>query len=137
MPHQNCCQQLLDILSQVKNTAIQSKYNNLVENIIEECLHTIDSHDNTDTDMSDLESDFAPSDPFPGNSMGMFNSNSSGHQLSDQIFVGLIDAIGILEDEVCKARVLRACTRHFHAPQLHLLDEWALNNDIRRFRQKL
>jgi hypothetical protein len=59
MPHQNHHQQLLDILSQVKNTAIQSKYNDLVENIIEQCLHTIDSDDNTDTDMSDLESDFA------------------------------------------------------------------------------
>jgi hypothetical protein len=35
MPHQNHCQQLLDILSQVKNTTIQSKYNDLVENIIE------------------------------------------------------------------------------------------------------
>jgi hypothetical protein len=136
MPHQNRRQQLLDILSQVKNTAIQSKYNDLVENIIEECLHTIDSDDNTDTDMSDLESDFAPSDPLSGNSMGMFDSNTSG-QLSDEIFVGLIDAIGILEDEVRKARVLRARTRHSHAPQLHLLDEWALNNDIRRFRQKL
>jgi hypothetical protein len=109
MPHQNCRQQLLDILSQVKNTAIQSKYNDLVENIIEECLHTIDSDDNTDTDMSDLETDFASSDPFPGNSIGMFNSNSSG-QLSHEILVGLIDAIGILEDEVCKAWVLRACT---------------------------
>jgi hypothetical protein len=109
MPHQNCHQQLLDILSQVKNTAIQSKYNNLVENIIEECLPTIDSHDNTDTDMSDLESDFAPSDPLPGKLMGMFNSDSSG-QLSDQIFVGLINAIGILEDEVHKAQVLRAPT---------------------------
>jgi Uma2 family endonuclease len=75
MPHQNH-QQLLDILSQVKNTTIQSKYNNLVENIIEECLHTID-HDNTDTDMSDLESDFGPSDPLPGKAMEMFNSDSS------------------------------------------------------------
>jgi hypothetical protein len=87
MPYQNCHQQLLDILSQVKNTAIQSMYNILVENIIEECLYTIDSHDNTDTDMSDLESDFAPSDPLPGNSIGMFNSDSSG-QLSDQILWG-------------------------------------------------
>jgi hypothetical protein len=86
----------------LKSSTFGWESNVLVENIIEECLHTIDSHNNTDTDMSDLESDFSPSDPLPGNSMGMFNSDSSG-QLSDQILVGLIDAIGVLEDEVRKA----------------------------------
>jgi hypothetical protein len=68
-------------------------------------------------------------------SMAAFNSDSSN--LSDQLFTKLIDAIGILEDEVFRGCVLRACTLHSHVPQLHLLDKWALNNDLCCFHQNL
>jgi hypothetical protein len=105
----------------------------LVENIIEECLHTIDSHDNTDTDVSDLESDFAPSDPLSGNSIGMFNLDSSG-QLSDQIFVGLMLLV-YLKMKFAKPRSSEFAPDTLMLPSSILMS--ALNNNICRFCQKL
>jgi hypothetical protein len=112
MPHQSCHQQLLYTLNQVKTDLVQTKYHNLVEDLLEELISNIPpttTDDSFDTDMSDLwepsSDSFAPSSD---DSMAAFNSNSSN--ISDQLFTKLIDVIGILEDEGHRAHVLRACT---------------------------
>ncbi|KIK22919.1 hypothetical protein PISMIDRAFT_101564 [Pisolithus microcarpus 441] len=43
----------------------------------------------------------------------------------------------IVADEVEILHYLTTCKRLPHTPQLQLLEEWCLNNDLKRFRQKL
>jgi hypothetical protein len=131
MPRQSHRQQLLQTLNQIKSDLTQRKYYDLVGDLLEELIKDIPD---SDLDMSDSFSDnFSALDPLSDDSIDMFDSSD---QLSDHLFSELIDVIGVLEDEVQKARVLRNRTRLSHAPQLHLLDEWALH-DTRRFRRKL
>jgi hypothetical protein len=110
---------------------------NLIEDLIEDLPDHFDSDTETGTDM-DMSDDAFPSSDLPSDdSMNIPSSDSEiSNQLSNCLFTALVDAIGALEDEVRKARVLRTHTRVSHAPQLHLLDEWSLN-DPRRFRRKL
>jgi hypothetical protein len=56
--------------------------------------------------------------------------------MCDRVFTQFVDAIGALHDEVEKCRVLNVCPHLNRAPQLHLLEEWALFSPD-KFRRKL
>ncbi|KAL4064117.1 hypothetical protein V8B97DRAFT_1876234, partial [Scleroderma yunnanense] len=47
------------------------------------------------------------------------------------------NTIAILVDEVKKSHYLSTCKRALCAPQLQLLEEWCLNNDLKKFHCKL
>ncbi|KAG2034844.1 hypothetical protein BDR03DRAFT_1013021 [Suillus americanus] len=69
----------------------------------------------------------------------MLSSNStdaSGPVFSSQVFIEFSNTIQALDDEVEKACTLISWPKATHAPQLHLLDEWRLENP-RRFCRKL
>jgi hypothetical protein len=62
--------------------------------------------------------------------------SSDGPQLCSCIFTEFINAICALQDEVKKCRVLDIRPWLSHAPQLHLLPEWAILSP-EKFRRKL
>ncbi|KIK11405.1 hypothetical protein PISMIDRAFT_122763 [Pisolithus microcarpus 441] len=57
--------------------------------------------------------------------------------LDHRQLISFENAIVALADEVEKLHYLNACKRAPHAPQLQLLKEWNLNNDLKKFHRKL
>jgi hypothetical protein len=89
---------------------------NLIEDLIEDLPDHFDSDSETGTDI-DMSDDAFPSSDLPFNdSINIPSSDSEiSNQLSNYLFIELVEAIGALEDEVRKARVLRTRTHVAHA----------------------
>jgi hypothetical protein len=106
-----------------------SSGSDISSNISMESISSVSSTNSFDTWMS-LDSIW---DEIPSSDSG---TDASGPVFSSRAFTEFSNTIQALEDEVEKARTLVSRPKATHAPQLHLLDEWRLENP-RRFRRKL
>ena len=89
-------------------------------------LDSNSSHDSTTSDVDTLLSLLATSD-------SSFTVPFTLHPL----IIAFENTITVLTDKVKKSHYLSASQPAPHAPQLQLLEEWCINNDLPKFRRKL
>ena len=142
MPRQSKRQNLLQTLKSAKLDLQLARYFDLVQ-------ATLRMIEDSNSD-SDPDSDMSPPSPITSMlSMSsviitdleslLASSEGTPYLTLDRTFVEFESLITALHDEVEKSRYLvnRSQTRSSRAPQLQLLEEWSLDGDITRFRQKL
>ena len=150
MPRQSERQALLDDLASARLDLQLARYQDLIR-IAADVVNASDSSLDSDSDLSDANSsDFesnssemsidSVSDRTVDSLWSLLATSDSGFTLplalNQQIFT-FENTITALVDEVEKSRYLSSHYKVPRAPQLQLLEEWALNNDLKRFRRKL
>lgn len=136
------------LLSELEDIQLNLK----VAHFLELALHALDEIDKSESD--DSSSSQSDSDmstiSFTTSSSGLstssllsdslfstfLSSDTTGFATTSPEFIEFNNAIAALYDEVSKSRTLFSRPRASCAPQLHLLDEWALTHP-EKFRRKL
>jgi len=146
MPHISEHQQVLQALQQTSQNLQLAQYLELVQMVLDDSSGSeADSNSDTSSDASMDSQDSHPSATSFDTSMtldsvlGDMPSSDSDvlePMFSSCIFLEFSNTVQALHDEVEKSCTLSSRPKATHAPQLHLLEEWSLEN-LRKFRHKL
>ena len=149
MPHQSERQVLLNDLASACLDLQLARYQDLIR-IAADVVNASDNSSDSDSDLSDANSDFesnssemsidSVSDRTVDSLWSLLATSDSGFTLPlalNQHIFTFENTIAALTDEVEKSCYLSSRYKAPRAPQLQLLEEWALNNDLKRFRHKL
>lgn len=143
MPHMSTRQLLLSELEDVQLNLKVAHFLELALRALDE-IDESDSDDSSQSDMSislttnsessdlSMSSDSSLSDSL----FSIFLSSDTGLLTASHEFIEFSNAITALHDEVSKSHTLVSRPRASCAPQLHLLEEWALTHP-EKFRRKL
>ncbi|KAF9226095.1 hypothetical protein BS17DRAFT_800897 [Gyrodon lividus] len=104
-------------------------YSEILEQVLLESLISFDSNSSGSDDSNSSSS-------FSSTSTSSSDQSPNNFMFCSREVVAFENAIGALLDEVEKTRVLSSRMKAVHAPQLHLLDEWKLDNP-HHFHRKL
>ncbi|KIK14151.1 hypothetical protein PISMIDRAFT_17487 [Pisolithus microcarpus 441] len=146
MPRQSIHQVLLNDLASARQDLQLIRFQDLVHTAIN-LLDSSSSDKDTDSQVSDsdsstsgMSSDSSLSNFMVDTFMSLLETSEAsfiaGLTLNHQI-LSFENTIVALMDEVEKSCYLAAHTKAPHAPQLQLLEEWCLNNDLKKFHCKL
>jgi len=142
MPHTSARQQLLEALHSRQIDLQLIHYLELAKVAIEGLYDSDDSSLSGSSDQDDSMSSTSSTSSMSSLSDSVFSGWSSSESEATELlttsraFTEFMDTIEALQDEVKKTRVLFARPKASCAPQLHLLEEWALDHP-EKFRRKL
>lgn len=142
MPRRSKRQDILDNLEAAKDDLQVARYVDLLSACIQ-LLRSSSDTDTDDTDLSDSSMSVSTSDILEDSDMDLMSLlTSSNNPLANLITLSpevqaYENQILALEDEVKQARYLATRKKTARAPQLQLLEQWALDGDDEKFRRKL
>ena len=140
MPRLSERQRLLGNLASARLDLQLARYQDLLQTAVDLINLSDDDSDMSDLDSSNSSCNSMISDVTVDTLLSFLSTSDSSFMVPltlNPFFISFENTVTALTDEVERSCYLSACQPTPRAPQLQLLEEWCINNNLQKFRCKL